>query len=52
LTGYTITFINYEESKDSKKQKEVKITELLASKEIQYSHPAVKKSIDEFLKKR
>lgn len=49
---YKVTFINYEESKDTKKQKETMISDVLESKWIQYSNPAIKKSIDEFLKKR
>ncbi|HNG97518.1 MAG TPA: DNA methyltransferase, partial [Candidatus Absconditabacterales bacterium] len=52
VIGYKVTFINYEESKDTKKQKETMIADVLESKGIQYSNPAIKKSIDEFLKKR
>ncbi len=52
IVWYSITFINHEESKDTKKQKETKIVEALATKEIDYNNQAVKKSIDEFLKKR
>lgn len=52
ITWYKVIFINYEESKDTKKQKETMIADVLESKWIQYSNPAIKKSIDEFLKKR
>lgn len=52
ITWYKVIFINYEESKDTKKQKETMIADVLESKWIQYSNPAIKKAIDEFLKKR
>jgi len=49
-TGYKITFINREESKD--KSKINKIKDALDQKGIDYNNPWVKKTIDEFLKKR
>lgn len=52
MIGYKVVFVNYEESKDTKKQKDTKVKESLEQKGIDYGNPWVKKTIDEFLKKR
>jgi len=52
ITGYKITFINREESKDKKTLKESKIKEALNKKNIDYNNLWVEKVIDTFLEKR
>lgn len=52
MTGYKITFINREESSDRRTTKEAKIKEFLQDQWIDYNTPGIKKTIDEFLKKR